>query len=167
MLSVQQSSPEPSRENSGVRAALDRGAWRAVVHRVAQSQTRPKQLNTAYMHVALLLRSCTAWTIHFRTLLETLPPFIETGIKLDNVCVFGVGCQAKQGSYSFVFSSRESSFPWPFSERALCTNPQCLPGQANDQRLSHSAFGRVCAGWYTCHFLQEFPNLITEELSPK
>ena len=28
--------------------SMDRGAWRAMVHRVAKSQTRLKQLSTAY-----------------------------------------------------------------------------------------------------------------------
>ena len=36
----------------GWRIPMDRGAWGATVHRVAQSHTRLKQLNTAHIHTS-------------------------------------------------------------------------------------------------------------------
>ena len=37
-------------QDSCLENPMDRGAWRATVHRVTQSQTRPKQLSTQHTH---------------------------------------------------------------------------------------------------------------------
>ena len=36
---------------SGLENPMDRGVWRATVHRVTKSQTRLKQLSTQYTHI--------------------------------------------------------------------------------------------------------------------
>ena len=40
-------------QSSCLEDPMDRGTWEAIVHRVAQSQTRLKQLSITHMHILL------------------------------------------------------------------------------------------------------------------
>ena len=60
---------------SCLESSMDRGAWRATVHRVAVNQTRLKRLNTQYI-VGDMDRACDQFNLRKRDVSRMTPGFL-------------------------------------------------------------------------------------------